>query len=389
MLISLNDEMMETHYLSMLETILKKWLCSSISTSVFAKGRSSFENGVIMKIMDDYPLIQNGEVDSIKNQISFSYLSVNYKIIIRTSPTHYNYPQCDKLTDNESDVLRNKLSDNIEQLFDANRLLHDTSTSKTFFVFIVFPCTHYDKDWAPYYSQIEQFIYSSFTSFDFRFQNNVPGCIYIGELNHQILNKENSRNSVTKYQNNDAINNHNLINESQSNSIRNIEIPKTKFKVNRHLILEQMRDEMEKVDCSFRKTDKIFFLDLQKEFERRVYVELEKQQKNGRITPEELGDAIKKFKSNGTGAVRAQLLLTTVNEKNRIHFRPNIKENFKKYNLFYYADDESLDLKIKNREMKPFDLENPTLNDNIKVYYQDYQNIKPELHFIRVQDLRG
>ena len=68
----------------------------------------------------------------------------------------------------------------------------------------------------------------------------------------------------------------------------------------------------------------------------------------------------------GTGAKRSQILLHTVNEKNRIHFRSTITSE---YDSFYYVDNDDNDTNINNRKISAFNPNNIKLNE-IEVYYE-------------------
>ena len=68
----------------------------------------------------------------------------------------------------------------------------------------------------------------------------------------------------------------------------------------------------------------------------------------------------------GTGAKRSQILLHTVNEKNRVHFRTNITPE---YDTFYYVDNDDNDTNINNRKISAFNPHDNKLSE-IEVYYE-------------------
>ena len=68
----------------------------------------------------------------------------------------------------------------------------------------------------------------------------------------------------------------------------------------------------------------------------------------------------------GTGAKRSQILLHTVNEKNRIHFRSIVPSE---YDSFYYVDNDDNDININDRKISAFNPHNNKLNE-IEVYYE-------------------
>jgi hypothetical protein len=68
----------------------------------------------------------------------------------------------------------------------------------------------------------------------------------------------------------------------------------------------------------------------------------------------------------GTGAKRSQILLHTVNEKNRIHFRSIVPSE---YDSFYYVDNDDNDININDRKISAFNPHDRKQNE-IEVYYE-------------------
>lgn len=107
----------------------------------------------------------------------------------------------------------------------------------------------------------------------------------------------------------------------------------------------------------------ITFSDLMEEFESRI----EKELKNLNDSEIDIKEELKIFRQDyGTGAKRSQILLHTVNEKNRVHFRSNITSE---YDTFYYLDTNDIETNINNRKISAF---NPHDNkqSEIEVYYE-------------------
>jgi hypothetical protein len=77
--------------------------------------------------------------------------------------------------------------------------------------------------------------------------------------------------------------------------------------------------------------------------------------------------------------------LTTVNEKHRLHYRPNIKNNYSLYNLFYYTEENP---RWNKKFVKAFDINNPEISDNIKVYFEKSKIKNEEPKFEYVGELR-
>lgn len=119
----------------------------------------------------------------------------------------------------------------------------------------------------------------------------------------------------------------------------------------------------------------VSFLELMEKFESEVKKEL----LNLKDSSIDIEDELKTFRQvYGTGAKRSQILLHTVNEKNRVHFRSNISSE---YDTFYYVDNHDIDTNINNRIISAF---NPQDNKQkeIEVYYE--KGKKP----IKVRDFK-
>lgn len=107
----------------------------------------------------------------------------------------------------------------------------------------------------------------------------------------------------------------------------------------------------------------VTFLELMEKFELEVKDELI----NLKDTSIDIKEELKIFRQEyGTGAKRSQILLHTVNEKNRVHFRSNITSE---YDTFYYLDTNDIETNINNRKISAF---NPHDNkqSEIEVYYE-------------------
>ena len=119
----------------------------------------------------------------------------------------------------------------------------------------------------------------------------------------------------------------------------------------------------------------ITFSKLMEEFESRI----EKKLKDLNDSEIDIEDELKIFRQEyGTGAKRSQILLHTVNEKNRIHFRSNISPE---YDTFYYLDTNDIDININDRKISAFNPHDKKLSE-IEVYYE--KGKKP----IKVRDFK-
>jgi hypothetical protein len=107
----------------------------------------------------------------------------------------------------------------------------------------------------------------------------------------------------------------------------------------------------------------ITFYDLMEKFEDEIKNELLKLN-DSEI---DIDNELKIFRQDsGTGAKRSQILLHTVNEKNRLHFRSSITTE---YDSFYYVDYNENDINVNNRKLSAFNPHDYKLNE-IEVYYE-------------------
>jgi hypothetical protein len=364
----LNNDMLNDYYFIILESSIRKWLTSSIGVSAFAKSRTDFANGLTLKILDEFPIIENGSIEHSKNTISFSYGTIVYNISVKTITTHFEYPQCLKLSQEQNEICHINIIKSIEEIIGFYSKEDKVISKKDFFVLVVYPCTHNDKEWEPYFEKIKPFFKSLTHLHDFRFINNIPGCIYIGEIHkrNEDLDKLLPTSSLSLPSNLSPI------------EILNVGNDILKFKVDRQHIVEEIREEMLQNDSTYS------FEELQDIFENKYITELKLKYPN--ITSEEINSVIKKFRSNGSGAKRAHLLLTTVNEKHRVHYRPNIKNNYSLYNLFYYINEDS---SSRRKLVKAFKLGDTRISDNIKVYYEKANSKNEEPNYETLGKIRN
>lgn len=107
----------------------------------------------------------------------------------------------------------------------------------------------------------------------------------------------------------------------------------------------------------------VTFLELMEKFELEVKDELI----NLKDTSIDVKEELKIFRQEyGTGAKRSQILLHTVNEKNRVHFRSNITPE---YDTFYYLDTNDIETNINDRKISAFNPHDKKLSE-IEVYYE-------------------
>lgn len=111
------------------------------------------------------------------------------------------------------------------------------------------------------------------------------------------------------------------------------------------------------------KNGEITFSKLMEEFESRIKKELE----NLNDSEIDIENELQIFRQEyGTGAKRSQILLHTVNEKNRIHFRSIVPSE---YDSFYYLDNDDIGININDRKISAFNPYNNNLKE-IEVYFE-------------------
>jgi hypothetical protein len=343
----------DNYYFGLLELTLKTWLLKSHSVGASAKSRSSLSNAMVLKCFDAFVMIQNVEILHGKEVVSFIKDNINYRVHVKSIITPFEYSQCVKLTASEERICTESMRRSIKDIINVYSQQNSSESSiKSLVVFSVYPCTHIDKDWETYLNMIKPFVNIFNQEYDYRFTNNVPGCLYICEINERTDELDKIASEYT-YSIKSLIDGNSSTNRKDENSIK-------KYKIKRHPILENIRKEM------IENNSKILFEDLQELFQKRFIAELKNNYPE--ITEDEENLIIDKFESKGSGAKKAHLLLTTVNEKSRVYYRPNIQDNYSLYNLFYYTDD--VQPYKRNKYLKAFYLENKEINDDLKVYYE-------------------
>jgi hypothetical protein len=352
----------------MFEATIRKWLTSSSSVAAFAKSRSDFSNALTLNILDNLALIETAEIPHNKNVISFTSNESYFKVHVKAIATPFEYPECNSLSNQEGKVCQETIIKTIEEILAIYNEGDKNTLDRNLIVVVVYPCSHNDKTWQQYFESINPFFKSISKLQDFRFINNIPGAVYIGEINKKTEEIDEGIHQINLKE---------ILNYNSSSKLSNDSKSIYKYKINRQNILVALSQEM------IKKNYTLSFDELQELFEERYMREL--KTKYQEIDNEEMSRIINKFRSNGTGAKRAQLLLTIVNEKNRVHYRPNIRNNYQQYNLFYYVDEN---INSKLRKIKAFDLSDSTINDNIKIYFDKNKKEKNEISFETVGELR-
>lgn len=367
-MILLTKEIFDNYYVSMFEATIRKWLTSSSSVAVFAKSRSDFSNALTLNILENLALFETPEIPHNKNIISITSSETTFKVYVKTIATPFEYAECNSLSNQEVIKCEETITKTIEEILAIYNEGDNNTLVKNIIVVVVYPCSHDDKNWKQYFVRINPFLKSISKLQDFRFINNIPGTVYIGEINKKTKETDLQNQQLNSKE---SFNYNSILKPFNDNkSIY-------RYKINRQNILVSIREEMLKNNIM------LSFDELQEIFEERYIKELKSKYKE--IDDEEIHRIVNKFRSNGTGAKRAQLLLTIINEKNRVHYRPNIRNNYQLYNLFYYVDEN---MNSKLRKIKAFDLSDSTINDNIKIYFDKNKKERNEISFETVGELR-
>ena len=320
-------EMEHSQLLNTVENLQRTWLTPSAGAACLASQRLSLDSAIIVELIDRLSLTYNN-VLSKEPPLGIHLKENDTFISVKTIPTQFDYKNC---TDHK--YLNLNIDKNISELiYNTNEL---NNINNKYFVILVYPCTNNDIEWQIYLEELKKNTKDDLRSIDFRFSNNIPGCLYLGEFNDAksfTLSKKSP---------------HLILNELQKGSY---------FK-----ILKKISEKMIEND------QEIEFYKLQELFEDQVINELLKLNPTSTYDLIKQSILIKKFDSNGTGAKKAQILLHTVNEKNRIHYRPSI-EKHSENNLFYYCEDNFNDIPIKNRKIRGFN-KNDKRVANIKIVF--------------------
>jgi len=348
--------------------LISTWLVESRGIETYCEKRVKFDDAVKAELLNKLK-ISGIDLFPIANSPYLSSSNGKTIVIVKTLNTNFKYYPC---VDYDSEELEKVYGIDLEmEITDLLKWMSQVGNhiiDESYVLFIVFPTTHNDKSWEPQYLEIEKYFEGGLQYFDFRFSNNAPGTLYFGKIDI-------SETGVKKFE--DLVFNH-YKKLSLPYSVKKEDlITRVKLKTGTYLqILKSIKEEL------IIKNDEITVSELQQIFENKVKNKLIEE--NEEITAQELESYLKVFDSKGTGAKKAQILLTTVNEKNRIHYRNTIDPE-SEFNLFVYTDEKPEEVKFLKRKIKAFSLDDTTIN-NIKIMYSLK---KKELSTISVQELKN
>jgi len=366
-----NDPLsLETFSLT-INLLIQSWLTTSPGVAAYAENRVKFDGAFKMALIEKLRLLNNSAIP-LENSKLIKIENESSTIVCKTINTNYSYFPCKDHT-----IIQEKINAiNIEyDIGDTLRWmtdLHKKYTKNAYVAIIVYPCTHNDKEWLKKYSIINEIIPNALKYVDFRFSNNAPGTLYFGKV-------EIAENELIKIQTliHGYYNKENLVintDKIQTKKIRNrIKfLPKNTY----YDVLNEIKSEL----LISKKTIKVH--ELQNLFENRIEMLIRKE--NPTFNEDEVNECLLSFQSNGTGAKKAQILLNTINEKNRIHYRPSLEID-NQFNLFVYDEANPEKITFPNRKIKAFDINDNTVLDK-KIFYS-LKNKEPKDVIIKDSEL--
>jgi hypothetical protein len=356
------------HLKAALLNLINTWLVDSRGIDIYCEKRVKFDDAVKPELLNSLK-ISGIDLYPIANSPYLSSSNGKIVVIVKTLNTNFKYYPCVNYESVEKEKIYGiDLEEEVRDLLKWMSQVGNHVIDESYVLFIVFPTTHNDKSWEPQYIEIEKYIEGKLDHYDFRFLNNAPGTAYFGKIDI-------SENGIKKFE--DLVINH-YKKLSLPYSIKKEDvITRVKLKTGTYLeILNSIRKDL------LIKKAEITVSELQEIFENKVKNKLIEE--NEDITAHELESYLKVFDSKGTGAKKAQILLTTVNEKNRIHYRNTINPD-SEFNLFVYTDEKPEEIKFLKRKIKAFSLEDSTISDKIIMYSLK----KKELSSISVEELKN
>lgn len=356
------------HLKTALINLINTWLVDSRGIEIYCEKRVKFDDAVKPELLNRLR-ISGIDLYPIANSPYLSSPNGKTVVVVKTINTNFKYYPCVDYESEEKEkiygiYLEKEVIDLLKWMSQVGNHIIDES----YVLFIVFPTTHNDKSWEPHYLEIEKYIEGRLEHFDFRFSNNAPGTAYFGKIDISV-------NGIKKFE--DLVFNHYKKLSLPYIIKKEDVITRVKLKTGTYLqLLYSIKEDL------LLKKAVLTVSELQEIFEKKVKNKLIEE--NEDITAQELESYLKVFDSKGTGAKKAQILLTTVNEKNRLHYRNTIPYD-SEFNLFVYTDEKPEEVRFLKRKIKAFSLEDATISD-IKIMYSLK---KKELSTISIEELKN
>jgi len=343
--------------------LVQTWLVPSLGTAAFAENRVKFDEALKVALVEKLRLTNNNAIP-LANTNLIQIENESTLILCKTINTNYVYYPCKEHTPLQERINSIKIENDIATLSRWMTDLHNKNIENAFVVFVVFPCTHNDREWIMYFNLIKDLIPQNLNHIDFRFSNNAPGVLYFAKIkvtDHELEKFAEYNYRIMGF---DFPKNENHFINSNTKRSR---IP---LKTNTYF------NVLKEIQSDFLNSKKIILVEeLMQLFEKRIRDILKEENPNA--SENQIDQWIKIFDSKGTGAKKAQILLNTVNEKNRIHYRPKLEIN-SQFNLFVYDELEPEKIKFPNRKIKAFDV-NDYSNYNQFIYYSSEDKVPQKI----------
>jgi hypothetical protein len=333
--------------------LLQGWLGASEGVSVYVKQRHAFDNALKIALIERFYMMGFEDAMHLEHLSSITTNNSNNIVVTKSINTDYIYHPCIDYDTDGKKINHINIDLKLQLLFGEISQISKKNFNNAYLLLVVFPCTNTDKNWTPHLEKIKSIIDGELFGLDFRFTNNAPGVIYFGRLDTSEAGLHKSRNLMENYRN--LTIEDTLENESTKKSRERVGLSTNSY----YDILYKIHIEM--------LTDKsvMSITELQTRFQNEV-IQLKKIE-NPKITSNEIESIIDSFNSNGSGAKKAQILLNTINEPNRIHYRPYI-DQISKFNLFVYVEDENLRVPFRNKKIKAFNINDKNILDKTLYY---------------------
>lgn len=335
--------------------LLQSWLGASEGVSVYVKQRHPFDNALKIALIERLYMMGFEDAKHLEHLSSITTNNSNNIVITKTLNTDYIYFPCMDYDGDGKKINQINIDLKLHLLYGEISQISKRNFNNAYLLLVVFPCTNTDKNWTPHLEKIKTIIDGELIGVDFRFTNNAPGVVYFGKLDTNESGLHTSRNLMENYRN---------VTLNDVNIVENENSKKTRERVG--LSTNSYYDILYKIHLEMLKDKSVMSItELQTRFQNEV-LRLKKIE-NPNISSNEIESIIDSFNSNGSGAKKAQILLNTINEPNRIHYRPFI-EQVSKFNLFVYVDDENLRVPFRNKKIKAFDLNEKNILEKTLYY---------------------
>ena len=334
--------------------LIQTWLTPSLGTASYAENRVKFDEALKVALIEKLRLTNNNAIP-LANTNLIKIKDESTLILCKTINTNFVYYPCIEHTPLNEKINSINIEHDIADLSRWMTDLHKKNIENAYIIFILYPCTHNDRDWSQYHNIINDLIPQKLFHIDFRFANNAPGVLYYAKVEISESELIKIQNLINKYYSLDKLTykTYNV----QSNRIR--ERIKFKDTGTYFKVLQNIQNEL------LLNKNVIKVSELQEIFESRIKDIIVKE--NPDFSDEQIKESLKTIDSNGTGAKKAQILLNTVNEKNRIHYRPKLDID-SRFNLFIYDENDPENTKFINRKIKAFDINDKSILDKTLYY---------------------